>query len=47
MNLFTKKTLKAKVREFEGVIRTNFLDNSTPKGNMYYTCIAGIAIDSV
>ena len=42
-----KKYLKAKVREFEGEIRTNFLDNGTPKENMYYTCIACITIDSV
>ena len=35
------------MREFEGEIRTNFLDNGTPKENMYYTCIACITIDSV
>ena len=39
------KYLKTKVREFDGVIKTNFL--SMPKGNMYYTCIACITIDSV
>ena len=48
MNLFIKKKyLKAKVREFESEIRANFLDNGTPKENMYYTCIACITIDSV
>ena len=48
MNLFIKKNyLKAKVREFDGEIRTNLLDNGGPKENMYYTCIACIAIDSV
>ena len=37
-NLFTKKKyLKAKVREFDGEIRTNFLGNDVPKENMYYT----------
>ena len=39
--------LKAKVREFDGVIKTIFLGNGMPKGNMYYTCIACIYIDSV
>ena len=39
------KCLKAKVREFNGVIKTNFLGNDTPKENMYYTCIACITID--
>ena len=41
-----KKYLKAKVREFDGVIKTNFLGNDTPKENMHYTCIACITIDS-
>ena len=39
--------LKAKVREFDGVIKTKFLDNNMPKENMHYTCIACITIDSV
>ena len=41
------KYLKAKVREFNGVIKTNFLNNSMPKENMNYSCIACITIDSV
>ena len=41
------KYLKAKVREFDGVIKTNFLNNGMPKENMYYSCIACITIDSV
>ena len=45
--IYEKKYLKAKLREFEGEIKTNFLDNGTPKGNMYYICIACIAIDTV
>ena len=45
--IYEKKYLKAKVREFEGEIRTNFLDNGTPKENMYYTCIACITIGSI
>ena len=39
--------MKAKVGEIDGVIKTNFLGNSVPKGNMYYTCIACVTIDSV
>ena len=41
------KYLKAKVREFDGMIKTNFLGNNMPKENMHYTCIACITIDSV
>ena len=39
--------LKAKVKEFDGVIKTNFLGNDMPNENMHYTCIACITIDSV
>ena len=39
--------MKAKVREFGGVIKTNFLGDEVPKENMHYTCIGYITIDSV
>ena len=39
--------IKAKVREFDGKIKTNFLGNDVPKENIHYTCIACITIDSV
>ena len=42
-----KKYLKAKVREFDGVIKTNLLGNDSPKENMHCTWIACITIDSV
>ena len=45
--VYEYKYLKAKVREFDGVIKTNFLGNDTPKENMHYTCIACITNDSV
>ena len=45
--IYDQKYLKTKVREFDGVIKTNFLSNDTPKGNMHYTCIACITNDSV
>ena len=38
---------KSKVKEFDGVIKTNFLGNGMPKENMYCTCIACITNDSV
>ena len=45
--IYENKYLKAKVREFNGDTKTNFLGNGLPKQNMYYTCIASIAIDYV
>ena len=45
--VYEYKYLKTKVREFDGVIKTNFLGNGMPKENMHYTCIACITIDSV
>ena len=45
--IYEQKYLKAKVREFDGNLRTNFLGNGVPKQNKYYTCIDCITIDSV
>ena len=45
--VYEYKYLKAKVREFDGVIKTNVLGNDMPKENMHYTFIACITIDSV
>ena len=45
--IYEQKYLKAKVREFDGVIKTNVLGNNTLKENMNYTCIACITFDSV
>ena len=45
--IYEKKNLKAKIREFDGDIKTNFLDNGLPKENIYYTCTACITIDFV
>ena len=45
--VYEYKYLKAKVREFDGVIKTNFLGNDVPKENMCYTCTACITIDSL
>ena len=45
--IYENKYLKAKVREFDSDIKTNFLGNGLPKENIYHTCIASITIDSV
>ena len=45
--IYEQKYLKAKVREFDGVIKTNLLGNGVPEENMHYTCIACLTIDSV
>ena len=46
-SIYEQKYLKAKVREFDGVIKTNLLGNGVPEENMHYTCIACLTIDSV
>ena len=43
--VYEYRYLKDKVREFDGVIKTKFLDNDVPKENMHYTCIAYITIE--
>ena len=47
MPIYDEKYIKARVREFSRVIKTNFLGNEIPKESMHYTCIACITIDSV
>ena len=34
--IYDKKYIKAKVREYDGIIKTNFLGNKVPKENMLY-----------
>ena len=45
--VYNEKYIEVKVREFEGVVKTNFLGNKIPKENKHYTCIAYVTIDSV
>ena len=45
--IYEYRYLKAKVRKFDGVIKTHFLGNDVPKENVHYTYIACIIIDSV
>ena len=39
MPAYDEKYMKAKVRGFNGVIKTIFLDDKIPKENKHYTCI--------
>ena len=47
MPVYDEKYIKVKVREFNGVIKTDFLGDEIPKEGVHYTCIACITIDSV
>ena len=47
MPVYDQTYIKAKVREYDGVITTNFVGTGIPKGNMDYVCIVCITIDSV
>ena len=44
MPVYDEKYIKAKVREFNGAIKTNFLGNKISKESMHYTCFACITI---
>ena len=46
MPVYDEKYIKAKVREFNGAIKTNFLGDEIPKENVHYICIACITINS-
>ena len=45
MPVYSEKNIKTKVKEFNGVIKTNFLDDEIPKESLHYK--ACITIDSV
>ena len=57
MPVYDEKYMKPKVREFNGVIntnflgdeisKTNFLGDEIPKESIHYACIACVTIDSV
>ena len=46
MPVYDKKYIKAKVREYNGVIETKFWSNKIPKRGVHYTYIACLIIDS-
>ena len=47
MPVYDEKYIKVKVKEFNGVVNTNFLDDEIPKEGVHHTCIACMSIDSV
>ena len=47
MPVYDEKYIKAKIKEFNGVVNTNFLGDKIPKDGVYHICIACISIDSV
>ena len=47
MLVYDEKCIKAKVREFNGVIKTNILGEEVPREGAPHACIACITIDSV
>ena len=47
MPVYDEKYIKVKSKEFNSVIKTNFLGYEVPKEGVHHTCIACIAIDSV
>ena len=44
MSVYDEKYIKAKVREFNGVIETKFLGNEVPGEGVHYACTACITI---
>ena len=47
ISVYDKKYIKAKVREFNGVVTKNFWGDKVPKEGVHHTFIAYISIDSV
>ena len=47
MSVYDEKYMKAKVRQYNGVIKTNFLGDEIAKESMHYSCIACITTDPV
>ena len=47
MPVYDEKYIKARVREFNSVIKINYLGDEIPRESMHYTCIACITINSV
>ena len=45
MSIYDEKYIKAKVKEFNGVVNINFWSDKVPKEGVHHTCIA--CIDSV
>ena len=44
MAVYDEKYMKTKVREFNDVIKTNYLGDEIPKENVYYTCRVKVGV---
>ena len=47
MPVYDEKYIKTKLKEFNGVVNTNFCGDEIPKEGVHHTCIAYISIDSI
>ena len=47
MPVYDERYMKAKVKELNSVVNTNFYGDKVPKEVLHHICIACIAIDSV
>ena len=47
MTVYDKNYIKAKLKEFNDVVNTNFWGKKVPKEGVHYICIAWININSV
>ena len=47
MPVYHEKYIKAKMKEFNGVVNTNFWGDKIPKEGVHHSCIACISINSV
>ena len=47
MLVYNEKYIKAKVREFNGVSKTNFLRDEIPREGVHYAFMAFITINSI
>ena len=47
MHIYDEKYIKTKVREYNGVIKTNFWGDKIPQEGVHHACITCISIDSV
>ena len=47
MHVYYEKYIKAKVKEFNGLVNTKFLSGKIPNEGVHHTCTACISIDPV
>ena len=46
MPFYNEKYTKTKIKEFNDVVNTNFLDDGVPERGVHYTCLACFGVDS-